>query len=61
MMVKTGAITTAVQNLWTNGEFPVEASTDRFFLASDVWRKGADVRCARAFVARFACLRRHEA
>jgi hypothetical protein len=48
----------AVQNLWTNREFPVERVTADFFFATDVSEKTRDPSCARIFVARFACARR---
>jgi hypothetical protein len=50
-----------VEILLTNREFPVEDTTREIFLTPDVWRKRASGGCARAFVGRFACLRRRDA
>jgi hypothetical protein len=60
-MVKIATICTAVQILWTNGEFPVEVPTRENNFERDTWKNGAGGQCARAFVGRFACLRQREA
>jgi hypothetical protein len=44
-----------VENLLTDGEFPVEYATTKFFSARDLARIVADRRSHAAFVLRFAC------
>jgi hypothetical protein len=48
----------AVEKLWTNGEFLVDHPTSKFFFAMVAAQNPAWTPCARAFVTRFACLRR---
>jgi hypothetical protein len=55
--VKTVSVRLAVQNLLMNGAFPVDGARSKIYFASDGWENAAEVRCAWAFVNRFACLR----
>jgi hypothetical protein len=46
-----------VQNLLTNGAFPVDRAIAKIYFASDMPQKTAGVSCAPVFVTRFACAR----